>query len=162
MGWGLSTGPRRYAATMAILLVTGTLVGCGTYTLLPGQPDGAPSGFSSISELRAAYEHVVPGETRASQLTEIGFNAAAPNAETLSYLGIMERVLPHNSARFDALAPAVQDCILASNSCTAYVFRADAGSDDSLLAAHAAPARPAEVTLLIQDGRVAYKTLSGG
>jgi hypothetical protein len=163
MGWGTSTGPRRYAATLAILVVTGALVGCGTYTLLPGQPDGGPAGFSSSTELRAAYAHVVPGETRVSQLSEMGFDSAGPNAETLSYLGIMDRFLPKSSAKFDSLSPAVQNCILASDSCTAYVFRAGStGSDGSLLAARAAPARPAEVTFLIQDGRVAYKTLSGG
>ncbi len=132
---------------MAILLVTGTLVGCGTYTLLPGQTDTAPPGFASKAQLRAAYDHIVPGETRVSDLTGIGFNSAAPNVETLSYLGIMERFMPHDSARFDHLSPAVQACFLASDRCAALVFHINAES-------------PAEVTLLVQDGRIAFKLLA--
>ncbi len=169
MQTGQITVSNRYVAAM-VLLATLALVGCGT-SLLPQQSETANGGFKTYSDLQTAYDHVIPGQTRASQLPNIGFDATQPNVEVLSYLGVIERFMPRDSVKFDHLAPPVRACILARDRCTAYVFR------PSIIKAHrtgdtmldvfgfdrttVSQGWSAEVTLLVQDGRVAYKIMSG-
>lgn len=83
----------------------------------------------------------------------------------LSYLGMMERFIPHDSTSFDRLDSAIKDCVGLPDHCTALVFRS---ADHQYgffpafgLGADAAAASPPQVTLLIRDGRVAFKTISG-
>ncbi len=76
--------------------------------------------------------------------------------------------MPRNSVQFDRLDAAVQDCIASGDRCTALVFstgepRAESSGLFSLFgmgATAAAEAAP-EMTLLVLNGRVAYKTISG-
>jgi len=169
MEWGQPLGSQRTAAMVAVL-VTLALVGCGT-SLLPQQSENSNGGFKTYAELRTAYDHVVPGKTRASQLTQIGFDAAQPNVEVLSYLGVIERFMPRDSVKFDHLAPPVRACILAQDRCTAYVFKPSITENhrtgDTMLdvlgfdRTTVSKGWSAEVTLLVQDGRVAYKLMSG-
>ncbi len=155
---------------MSAVLVTLVLVGCGT-SLLPAQTETANGGFKTYAELRTAYDHVVPGKTRASQLTQIGFDASQPNVEVLSYLGVIERFMPRDSVKFDNLAPPVRACIMAQDRCTAYVFKPSITQahreGDTMLDVFGfdrttvSKGWSAEVTLLVQDGRVAYKLMQG-
>ena len=77
--------------------------------------------------------------------------------------------MPHDTVGFDHLDVAIQDCIEARDRCTALVFKPaethvrEAGML-SMFAMDSAKAagEAAEVTLLVQDGRVAYKTVRGG
>ncbi len=108
----------------------------------------------------------MPGRTRASQLAGLGFDTTTPNVQVLSYLGVMERYMTGASTGFDRLDAALQNCIEARDRCTAFVFKpGDQGRNASMFArlgfgANAA-GRPAEVTLLVQNGRVAYKAMTG-
>ncbi len=166
-------GSRRYAMLAAVLLVGLTLVGCASFGLLPSRSAFAQDQtFKNYQDVVAAYENIVPGQTRADELAKLGFDVAArPNAETLSYLGVIERFLPRQSVRFDRLATPVQTCITAQQRCSAYVFRPSqleqerTGSIvfDLLGFEHTTIDRGwrAEVVFLIQDGRVAYKAISG-
>jgi hypothetical protein len=149
-----------------------TLVGCGGFGLLPHETKISTTQFESYSQVEAAYANVEPGTTRLSELQKLGFDAAStPNVEVLSYLGVIERFMPRNSLTFDKLAKPVQDCILAQDRCTAFVFHPEhiesrrMGSlfldllgfeRDTVKTGWAA-----EVVLLMQDGRVAYKLMSG-
>jgi hypothetical protein len=168
----LGGGTRRYARVIVSLLITLALVGCGGLGLLPYRSDIQTSGFKDYAAVQAAYRSIKPGMTRASDLGGLGFDATrSPNVEVLSYLGVIERFMPDDSIHFDNLAPAVQACIAARDRCTAYVFKparlrgARRGSIVFDLMgfqrAAASTGWSAEVILLVQDGRVAYKTMSG-
>jgi hypothetical protein len=100
----------------------------------------------SQAQLQSAYDRIHPGVTPASQLGTLGLDTKA--AAKLSYLGVVEQLMPANSYGFDTLDPAVQSCLEAEGRCTAYVF---------------APARERtkSMVLLIQGGRVAYKAMRG-
>jgi hypothetical protein len=157
----------RYATSIGVLVATLAVVGFGILSLLPHQPD--PSlGFSSLKELASAYLRVQPGRTRASQLAGMGFDTATPNAEVLSYLGVIERFMPSDTVKFDHLDEALQNCLEARDRCTALVFKQDEVKVQSagmfslfgIGSAKAATASP-EVTLIVQDGRVAYKMIRG-
>jgi len=164
----LRSGGLRYATSIAVLIGTLGVVGFGILNLLPHSPDSANLGIRSLKELAVAYERVKPGLTRASQLARIGFDTSTPNVQVLSYLGVMERFMARDSVAFDRLDNAVQDCIEARDRCTALVFKPAEtkvrtagmlsifGVDSAK-----ASAEPAEVTLLVQDGRVAYKMIRG-
>lgn len=167
MDEGQGSGSLRYAASIAILVVTLALLGCGTLTLLPRpSTDSASTQLRSLKDLAAAYVRVQPGETRASQLAALGFDTTGANVQVLSYLGVIER-FAGDSQKFDRLDEPLQECIEARDRCTALVFKpgdqqhgAGVLASFGLGSANAAP-REAVVTFLVQDGRVAYKSISG-
>jgi hypothetical protein len=166
MSEGLDNGAIRYAISIAILVVTVALLGLAALTFLPHTSETAGVQLRTLKDLAFAYTRVQPGTTRASQLAALGFDAAGGNVQALSYLGVIER-FASDSRGFDSLDEALQTCIEARDRCTAYVFTpTDAQHGDGMFeqlglgAAHAA-SRDAQVTLLVQDGRVAYKTITG-
>jgi hypothetical protein len=112
------------------------------------QDSGAHAGFRSLQQFRAAYARIAPGITAESELDRLGFNLTAPDARTLSYLGVMEHFMPRDSQAFDRLDPAMRSCFEAPDGCTARIFRMTG-------------APKAKIVLLIHDGRVAYKAISG-
>jgi len=150
-------------AVAAIVLVGGVV-----HIELPRQGDAAQSKVLTGRDLLAAYERIRPGLTRASQLGRFGLDTAA-HAQVLSYLGVMERFMPHNSVAFDRLDAGVRDCIAARDRCMALVFRAadpaKAATEHGLFSTFglgaAAAANTTQITLLIRNGRVAFKTMSG-
>ncbi|HEY2070795.1 MAG TPA: hypothetical protein VGG48_14665 [Rhizomicrobium sp.] len=165
-------GARRYVRVAASLLVTLSLVGCGGLGLLPYQTDVKNTNFKSYDSVQIAYKQITPGTTRESELGQLGFDAAStPNVEVLSYLGVIERFMPRDSVKFDSLDPAVQSCIEARDRCTAYVFRPERlhqqRTGNWLLdimgfeRTTVSYGWSAEIVLLMQDGRVAYKVMSG-
>lgn len=169
---GLGGGSRRYARVVVSLLITLALVGCGGLGLLPYRSDIQNGGFKSYTDVKQAYGAITAGATRASDLDQLGFDAArTPNVEVLSYLGVIERFMPRDSIRFDNLAPAVQSCIDARDRCTAYVFKPSRLHEErrgsifldimGFQRTTVDTGWSAEVILLVQDGRVAYKVMSG-
>ena len=172
MGTGKSGNARRYAGLVASMAITLALVGCGGLGLLPYQTDIKNTNFRSYTEVQTAYEAVSPGITRESDLGKLGFDAAgSPNVEVLSYLGVIERFMPRDSIKFDELDPAVQGCIAARDACSAYVFKPERLHQEregnwllDILGFERTTINygwSAEVVLLIHDGRVAYKVMSG-
>jgi hypothetical protein len=166
MDEGQGSGSLRYAASIAVLVVTVAVLGCGALTLLPRPSDTATTRLHSLKDLATAYLRVRPGETRASQLAALGFDTTNANVQVLSYLGVIER-FASDSRKFDRLDDALQSCIDARDRCAAFVFTpGDEQHGPGVLASFGlgsanAASRMAEVTLLVQDGRVAYKTISG-
>ena len=102
MGSDSREGTRRTARVVASMLITLVLVGCGGLGLLPRQTDVKNTTFKNYHAVEVAYQQVMPGATRASDLGQMGFERT-----TVSY------------------------------------------------------GWSAEVMLLIQDGRVAYKVMAG-
>lgn len=172
MSAGGRSGARRYATAIASVLLTLTLVGCGGLGLLPYQSDVCNSNFKTYQEVETAYGSIRPGTTRATDLAAIGFDSVgSPNVEVLSYLGVIERFLPRDSMRFDNLDPAVQDCVEARDRCSALVFKPQRLEQErvgnillDILGFQRTTVNKgwsAEVVLLVRDGRVAYKVMSG-
>jgi hypothetical protein len=166
-------GSRRYAKIAGVLAITLALVGCGGLSLLPHRSDLAEDqNFQTYDQVANAYQSIIPGQTREADLNKLGFNAALqPNAEVISYLGVIERFMPRDSIRFDHLAKPVRGCIEAQERCSAYVFRPsrlEQQRTGSIFLDLMGFERTtidrgwtAEVVLLMQDGRVAYKVMSG-
>jgi hypothetical protein len=122
----------------------------------------------SLDALKAAYTRVTPGVTAVPGLARLGFDTGRGGVQRLSYLGLMERFAPHDSAAFDALDPAAQKCLAAPEGCSAYLFRlARAHGSEAraafgfVNAAEAAAPGTVEVLFLVEDGRVVYKTMRG-
>jgi hypothetical protein len=121
-----------------------------------------------LTALKAAYARVVPGETAAPELSRLGFDTGRAGVKRLSYLGLMEKFVPRDSADFDRLAPAAQKCLATPEGCSAYLFRlARAHGSEAqaafgfVNAAEAAAPGVVEVLFLIHDGRVVHKAMSG-
>jgi hypothetical protein len=169
---GAKRGPQRTAKIVVSVSFLLSLVGCGGLGLLPHESQVASTNFQSYDQVEAAYNGIVPGQTQLADLPKLGFDTAAtPNVEILSYLGVIERFMPSNSVSFDRLAPPVQACIEAQDHCSAYVFRPahiESHRTGNFLLDLLGFERvtldtgwSAEVVLLMQDGHVAYKLMSG-
>jgi hypothetical protein len=130
---------RIYGLIAALVILVGAAIG-----LL------ARSGPSDASELpfqvsARAYNRLQAGVTPVTQLQGLGFDLS--HATRLSYLAMVEQFLPAESSGFDALDPSVQDCLASRDRCSAYSFPL-AGKGD------------VQVVVVIQSGRVAYKSVT--
>lgn len=113
----------------------------------------------SLDLMKGAYDKVQPGRTSEPELAALGFDQARYTARSLSGLGVQEYFMPHTSADFDRMDPAVQACFDASDRCTALVFPLAAPRSSGFMAASAAPRPSGRIVFLIQSGRVAYKAV---
>ena len=165
---GSSRGLKTFVSATFML----SLVGCGGLGLLPHETKIASTNFQSYEQVQSAYTDIVPGATRLSDLPKMGFDTATtPNVEILSYLGVIERFMPRNTMSFDHLAPPVQACIESQDRCSAFVFHpqhVESRRMGNILLDIFGFERQtvdsgwsAEVVLLMQDGHVAYKLMSG-
>lgn len=160
-------GTRRAVTAVVLVVCALALAGNVFVSLLPRSNDAAPHKVPTRSDLIAAYSRILPGRTRASQLSQYGFDPTSTGAQVLSYLGMMERFMPHDSVGFDHLDPAIKDCVAMQDHCTAMVFNFSnhprvAATLFAAFAPGADAASPTpQVTFLIRDGRVAFKTIAG-
>jgi len=122
----------------------------------------------SLDALKVAYARVTPGATAVPELARLGFDTGRGGVQRLSYLGLMERFAPHDSAAFDGLDPAARKCLAAPEGCSAYLFRlARAHGSEAraafgfVNAAEAAAPGTVDVLFLVDDGRVVYKVMQG-
>ena len=170
---GEDGGSRRTIKIIVSATFMLSLVGCGGLGLLPHESQVLESSkFQTYDQVAAAYTDIVPGQTRMADLPKLGFDTATtPNVEILSYLGVIERFMPRNSLTFDHLAPPVQACIEAQDRCSAFVFhpqQVESHRTGNIFLDVLGFERQtldtgwqAEVVLLMQDGHVAYKLMSG-
>jgi hypothetical protein len=126
------------------------LAGCGA--LLPEQR--APKSTDQLTE---AFDQIVPGMTRADDLPHLGFDTSAASVGVLSSRAIAQRF-----ARA-AGDPAVRDCIRDEIYCTGFVFHPAphrAGIAATFGFQQVANSRPADIILLVMNGRVIHKVFS--
>lgn len=162
------SGVARWVGACGLTLLLG---GCGGI-LLPSQSENGSSNFDSYRAVRSAFDHIALRQTSMDEMSSLGFDAATtPNVAVLSYLEIVERFMPNSSMAFDKLDPAVQDCIMARTGCEGYVFKVEhhdfqrTGSLFLDLFGFVHTVREtgwtASVLVLVQNGRVTHKLLSG-
>jgi hypothetical protein len=152
----------------AIVLVASALVSLGdaTLPLWPSQTGLSSKELRTSRDLARAYSRIRPGVTHSSELAGYGFDSTSNGTRLLSYLGVMESFIPHDSNQFDRLDVAVQTCVAARERCTALIFQpADNRKAPGMFTAFGmgadAAAQTPRVTLLIRDGRVSFKMISG-
>jgi hypothetical protein len=129
------------------------------------------TSFTNYDQVVDAFEQIHPGQASMTDLAFLGFDPHRGNVDVISYLGIEDHFMPHDSFKFDRLDPAVQHCILSETSCIGYVFHPE----------HTASKRvgnafldvmgfrrttrsdhwSAEIVLLVDHGVVVHKVFSG-
>ena len=155
--------------TRAVLLAL-VLSGCGG--VLPHDSEITSVKFDSYGQVMTAYDRIDPGKTRMKDLTGTGFDpVATPNIEVLSQMDIAQRFLPADGITLANLPPAVRSCLEAQYRCTGYVYRLqqmhkqrDGGVVPDLLGIERDSVNTgwaAEIVLIVDDGSVVYKTMSG-
>ena len=147
------------------------LCGCGGM-LLPEQSEIHSSRFATYQAVRDAFDKIQPMRTSVDQMSALGFDVQnASNTQILSYLDIADRFMPNGSLAFDRLDPAVQACIMARNACQGYEFEIkhktiDRGGSlflDIFGFVHSSTETgwSAQILILVQDGHITHKLLSG-
>lgn len=131
---------RTLVFSIGLVIVIGATVAIAAWP----RANAAGEGFASDGQLMLAYARVHEGMS-ASRLAGLGFDPA--RARRLSALALMERFMPKDLFAFDAMDPAVQACFQGGSDCSAYIFPV-------------ARSR-AQAVLLIEGGRVAWKSVSG-
>jgi hypothetical protein len=130
---------RLYGLFAALVVLLGCALG------LMAHPHVREIPVSPAQVMSSAYDDLRPGVTPVVQLPKLGFNTK--EATRLSYLGMIEQFMPGDSFDFDALDPAVRDCLQARDRCGAFIFPLKD--------------RPGTRALVLTEaGRVAYKSLS--
>jgi hypothetical protein len=164
----------RFALAARFLSACGLVVvlsGCGG-ALLPSQTEAGTSSFDTYGAVRSAFEQIALKQSSVGDLSGLGFDAQhTPNVAVLSYLEIVEKFMPNSSMAFDRLDPAVQDCIMARDACQGYVFKLqhhESQRSGSLFLdifgfRHTTTETGwnAQVLVLVQNGKVTHKLLSG-
>jgi hypothetical protein len=169
--WGLSM---RFVVAARFVSACGLVVALGGCdgVLLPSQSEAGTSTFETYGAVRSAFDHIALRQSSVGDLSELGFDAQqTPNVAVLSYLEIVEKFMPNSSMAFDRLDPAVQDCIMARDNCQGYVFKLQhhefqrSGSLflDLFGFEHTTTETgwSAQVLVLVQNGKVTHKLLSG-
>lgn len=157
-------------ATLSVLSVSAlALLGNVVLSLGLGPSEEQTPQLRTSQDMLRAYSRIRAGITPASELASDGFDSSSGGARLLSYLGVMENFIPHDTKQFDRLDAAVQECVEARERCTAVVFQPVDSANFSKahgiftafdMDANAASRTP-RVTLLIRDGRVTFKMMSG-
>ena len=151
--------------------VTLALGGCGGL-LLPSQSEIGSSKFESYGQVHSAFDKIALRQTSIDDMSDLGFDAQnTPNVAVMSYLDIVERFMPNSSMAFDRLDPAVQECIMARLACEGYVFKLEHHEFQrtgslfldlfGFLKTTEETGWTAQVLVLVQNGRVTHKLLSG-
>lgn len=103
---------------MSVALV---LLTAGCKSVLPTEDSRTRSGWSNFASAQAAFDKIVPHQTRAEDLKALGFApGSSPNVKFLSYLEVIERFIPNSSIRKEDLPDDMQKCLAARDGCIAY------------------------------------------
>jgi hypothetical protein len=158
----------RWAGICGISFALG---GCGG-ALLPSQDEIHTSRFQSYQAVRDAFDKIKPMRTSLKEVSSFGFDAQnASNVRVLSYVDIVNHFVPDSSVALDRLDPAVKACIDARADCQGYEFtlaqkNVDGSGSlflDLLDFAHTRTETgwSAHVLILVRDGQVIHKVISG-
>ena len=148
------------------------LVGCSSSKLLPHSSNNSSASFQTYEQVGAAYASVNPGVTRTPDLAGLGFDTATgANAESLTYIGIGNRFLLQTDQPTSHIPAQVEACIKAQERCSGFVFhlqRLESRHIGNVLGDAFGFKKivvdsgwTAEVMLVLQDGVVIYKIMSG-
>lgn len=98
------------------------LAGCaGSSGVLPEETSFVQSPFEGYDDAHQAFVKVAVHETTLAQLFNSGYDVSTfPNVQSLSYLDLIKRFLPHDSITFADLDPALRACFEARLGCRGY------------------------------------------
>jgi len=144
----------------------------GCSSLLPRSHTLTKSKWDSYAEAGAAFERIILGETTTNDLGRLGLHPAEnPNVKILTYLDLIQRFMPNQSITKEDLDEAVRACIEARDKSEAWEIELrDLKSrryGNALLDVTGFVRKTHETgwqfkgLLLIRDGRVVYKLVSG-
>jgi hypothetical protein len=128
--------------TLGIFVGLVVMLGAGVAVAAWPRVQNTSAGFGSDQSLVSAFARV-PAGMPVSQLASAGFDTS--QAKRLSALALMEAFMPADSTAFDTLDPGLQSCFQNRDGCDGYAFRATG----------------AVVVLVVEHGRVTWKTMLG-
>lgn len=112
----------RIRSTCKVVLMMGfvaTLSACSS--LLPQATQATKTPWNSYAEAEAMYAKIIPQKTTVKDLKAIFVDPEkTPNVAVLSHAEVLRKVVPVSGIEMRLLAPSVQDCIAAHQTCSGY------------------------------------------
>jgi len=144
---------RRLLLLLCLVLCASAALLAGGGALLPERTARGPA--ESYDQVAESFDRIVPGMTRVDDLPSLGFDTL--KADMLSPLDLQRRFL-RGARRDDS---TLRDCIQAGIYCTGFVFHAAAAADPfGFQRITHNTRRPADIVLLVMNGRVIHKVFS--
>jgi hypothetical protein len=111
---------RRHAKGAACAAALCLLTACTS--LFPRTQSTVESRWKSYEEVAAAFDQIVPYQTRTEDLKDLGFHPlVSPNVKVLTYVEVMQHFMPNPAITKADLNPAVRACIEAQEHGNAFV-----------------------------------------
>lgn len=111
-----------FRALLTALGLAGMVLVSGCRSLFVQSGDTTVSRWRNYDEIEAAFQKIVPHQTRVQDLPALGFDPkASPNIKILNYVDIIQFFMPNPGIRLEDLAPAVRECIETRESSRAYL-----------------------------------------
>lgn len=162
-------GVRAMRGLLVALLLT---LAAGCSSLLPHGESRVVSHWASFAEAQAAFDQIVPYQTRKDDLDTLGFSPVGqPNVRILNYADIAERFMLVSFRDENAVPVGLRDCLEHSEGCHGYEVKRRMTSDqrygnflaDFLNFRRKTVTRGWEFNALIVliDGTVVYRMWSG-
>lgn len=93
----------------------------GCHSLLPRSENTTEGPWKNYQEAQEVFDKIIPYQTSVDDLKELKLNPESnPNIAILTYSDVIRRFIPSSGISADQLAPGIQECILATESCKGY------------------------------------------
>ena len=144
--------------------------GCGG--VLPHESSVDTGKFETYDQVMASYNGIDLGKTRRHDLGRLGFDTqTTPNIQVLSYTDIVNHFLPSETMRLEQAPANARRCLETPERCSGYVYelahsqkQRNGGVVSDLLGIErdtVSNGWSVKIVLLLQDGVVVYKEISG-
>ena len=93
----------------------------GCNSLLPRSENATEGPWKNYQEAQQIFDQIIPYQTSFEDLKRLKLNPESnPNIAILTYSDVIRRFIPSSGINADQLAPGIQECILATESCKGY------------------------------------------
>lgn len=104
---------------LCVVLALSLLAACSG--MLPSSRELTRSRWKTFDEAKAAFDRIVPHQTSAEELQELGFDPhTTPNVAILNYLNLVQRFTPNPSIQPVDLDAGLRGCLAAKEHCRGY------------------------------------------
>lgn len=106
---------------LRLLIIFSPIFISGCHSLLPRSENTTEGPWQNYQEAQQIFEQIIPYQTSFEDLKKMKLDPETnPNISILTYSDVIRRFIPASGISADQLAPGIQECISATESCKGY------------------------------------------